>query len=382
MHLYVSDVMQALAHLEEHGHSATMLSFRSKNFARPRNLHMQLIPVRYVPGISQIVTTLILAFLLPFYVALSNPAYVMMNPDVSTLSSLPSIIVSKFKKTKFILDIRSTPVETVGSRGTLQRFWFAASVLVAKRFFDGMTTITPLMRKEICDDFNLSSERIGIWTSGVSTSLFNPEKHSEEAIALRQALGLSDKFVVFYHGVFSASRGLTETLGAIKILKQKCPNIALFLLGSGPLLDRLKSMVDELGLQHNVIIHNSVGHEQVPAFICLSDVCILPLQFSPYWRYQCPLKLLEYLSMKKVAIVTDLPANRMVIGDAKCGIYLSSVEPLEIAESIEYAYANKDKLENWGEFGRPIVEEKYTWEKVVASLEKYLLSVACDPVQS
>jgi glycosyltransferase involved in cell wall biosynthesis len=79
--------------------------------------------------------------------------------------------------------------------------------------------------------------------------------------------------------------------------------------------------------------------------------------------------------MEKVVVLTDIPAHRAVIDKAKCGIYVSSVKPMEIAKAIEYAYFNKENLGEWGKIGRKIVEEEYTWEKVARDLENYLLSI-------
>ena len=72
---------------------------------------------------------------------------------------------------------------------------------------------------------------------------------------------------------------------------------------------------------------------------------------------------------------TEIPAHRSIIRNEKCGIYVSSVKPSEIAKSIIYAYENKDNLEKWGESGRRIVDEKFTWEKVAKDLDSYLLQV-------
>ena len=79
--------------------------------------------------------------------------------------------------------------------------------------------------------------------------------------------------------------------------------------------------------------------------------------------------------MEKVVLATDITANRLVVEDEKCCIYLRSVNPVEIAKSIEYAYVNKDKLDSWGKSGRKIIHCSYTWEKVAEEVENYLLSV-------
>lgn len=377
-HLHKTAFLHISRQFAELGYDSSIIAVQSGNVPQIENSQVRIIsvPLRYVPVVSPVMFTVVLFFFLPIYIILSKPDFIIMyQPEVSVLSSIPGLLVSKFKRVKFVLDVRSTPVETVGFRGFMQTFWFSTSVLIAKKLFDGTTIITSLMKKEVCNRFHINPNKVGIWTAGVSTTLFNPKNYISESTELRRKLGLSGKFVVFYHGVFTATRGLTETIKAIKILKHKHPDVAFFLLGTGPIVSMLKALIQEEGLQDNVIIHNPVNHAEVPKFIGMCDVGIVPLPYHPYWRFQCPLKLLEYLAMEKVVIVTDIPAHRAVVGEWKCGIYASSAKPSEIAKSITYAYHNREKLEKWGKFGRTIVNERYTWEKVAEDLENYLLSI-------
>jgi glycosyltransferase involved in cell wall biosynthesis len=247
--------------------------------------------------------------------------------------------------------------------------------VLAKRLFSGLTTITPMMKEEICSEFSIKPSRVGTWASGVSPTIFDPNEWRARGNELRAKLGLSGKFVVFYHGSLSDNRGISETIEATKIILKNHSGIALFLLGSGPFASELKFIIKKENLQHNVFIHNAVKYEQVPAFISMCDVGIIPLPNYSIWRPQSPLKLLEYLAMKKVVIATDLPAHRNVLDNQKCGIYLSSVNPQIIARGIEYALINKDKLGNWGDSGRKIILSNYTWEKVAGDLEHFLLGL-------
>ena len=377
--LHSTAVLDILRQFAKSGHKVTLISVRSRDISRIKNpqVRMIFVPLRFVPVVSPIMFAIVLFFFLPISIIISKPDHVILSPEAppSILSSLPGLLISRFKKVKFVLDIRSIPVETVGIRGFLHRFWFSVSVLIAKKSFDGITTITPLMKKEICNGFDVDLDKVGVWTSGVSDSLFNPETLTTKRLELKRKLGLTGKFVVFYHGIFTATRGLTETIEAMKILRRKHPNIVFFLLGTGPIVTMLRALIQKEGLQENVIITNSVNQSEVPKFIGMCDVCIFPLPDHPYWRSQSPLKLLEYLAMEKVVILTDIPAHRAVIGEAKCGIYISSVKPIEIAKAIEYAYLNKENLQELGKIGRAIIKEKFTWAKVAGDLENYLLSI-------
>lgn len=368
------DILRQFAKL---GHKVSVISVRSRDVSQIKNPQVQMIfvPLRFVPFVSTIMFAIVLFFFLPIFIIISKPDRVILGPDVSILSSLPGLLVSRFNKVKFVLDIRSIPVETVGFRGFLHKFWFSVSVLIAKRSFAGITIITPLMKNEICNGFDVDPDKTGVWTSGVSDSLFNPEKLTAKKLELKRKLGLTGKFVVFYHGIFTATRGLTETIEAIKILRHKYPSIVFFLLGTGPMVSMLRALIRKMNLQENVIIHNPVDQSEIPKFIGISDICIVPLPDHPYWRFQSPLKLLEYLAMEKVVILTDIPAHRAVVGEAKCGLYISSAKPMEIAKAIEYVYFNKEKLKEWGKIGREIVKENFTWKKVARDLENYLLSI-------
>jgi glycosyltransferase involved in cell wall biosynthesis len=232
------------------------------------------------------------------------------------------------------------------------------------------------MKEEVCGDFSINPNNVGVWTSGVSTTLFRPESYLAESVDLKRRFGLSRKFVVFYHGGLRRTGGLIETVESMKIIKKTGLPIVFFLVGAGQIAEVLENLVQSEALEDVVTIHEPVDYLEVPKYIGMSDVCIIPLPYNPYWRFQSPLKLLEYMAMEKVVIATDIPAHRLIMGDADCGVYISSATPSEIEKSIVYAFHNRDKLQDWGMVGRKIIEEKYTWEKVADELEDYLLSIS------
>jgi glycosyltransferase involved in cell wall biosynthesis len=369
--------LEILKSLTKLGYRTELLAVVSRKRFQGENQLVQVIsiPLRYIPIMSCVMFSIALFFLLPFYIIFSKPDYIITESNFSMLSFIPAVPFSRLKKIKLVLDIRSTPVETFGVKGYFQHLRFCVSVIIAKKFFDGITIITPIMKEEICRKFNLNTRFVGIWSSGVDTSLFDPKKHVFDVQQIRKKLGLSQKFIVFYHGAFSATRGLTETIEAMHTLKHTISDVVLFLLGTGDIIDNLKKLIVSKGLQNKVIIHNPVEYSDVPKYIAMADVCIVPLPDHEYWRSQCPLNLLEYLAMEKVVIVTGIPAHRFIIGEEKCAIYVPSAKSSELAKAIEYAYRNKDKLAEWGKGGRRIIEKRYRWEKIAMDLEKYLLGI-------
>jgi len=371
--LHKTREIEILRALSKRGHNATLVAVTSQGASQIEHHGLTLfsIPIRYAPLISHIVYTIFLFLFIPLHVLNKKPNLVIMDPHISVISSIPTLLISKFLKTKFILDVKSTPVEIKGINAKLAEFCFNISMVIAKKMFHSIEVVTPLMKNQISQKFNLNPADVEVWTNGVPIDLFNPYTIGK-SLELRKQLGLEKKFIVFYHGVFSASRGLFETIAAIKKLNPNYPEIVFFMLGTGTITSNLSEHVQKLQIEQNIVFHPPVPYGEVPKYIALSDVCIVPLLNDSYWNFQSPLKLLEYLAMEKVVLASDISAHRAVLDDKKCCIYIPSVNPVEIAKTIDLAYNNRNKLGEWGKIGRNIVEAKYTWDKIAKDVEESL----------
>jgi glycosyltransferase involved in cell wall biosynthesis len=374
--LHKTSQFEILGNLAKKGYDTALIAIQSKSkfLNKKKQVSVVAIPLRNIPIITSFVYGMLIFLFLPLYIIFLNPDFIITQPTIPITSFISTFPISRIKRIKILMDIRTVPVQT-GLRGFLHDFLFTTSILVAKKFFDGITIITSSMKEEICRKYNLNPDLIGVWSSGVSPTLFNPETWIPYGLEIRARLGLVSRFVVFYHGVLSPNRGLVETIEAIKLLRNEHPEVVLFLLGSGPLTPVLKELVEKDKLNSNVIIHDQVDYEDVPKYISMSDVGIIPLPDLHYWRSQSPLKLLEYLAMEKVVINSDIPAHRDIIGEETCGIYIPLINSAEIAKSIIYALQNKNKLKNWGKIGRSIILTGYTWQIIASDLESYMQSL-------
>lgn len=377
IYLHKTSRIEILRHLAQRGYDVYLIAARSKKryHIKSPKVHVISLPLRYVPLISPILFSLTVLLFLPFYIVKKRPSFIITEPSTPVFGFLWKPVLAQFMRFKVILDIRSTPVNTFGLRAYLQRLQFNISVHVAKKIFDGITIITSSMKKVVCKEFNVNPESVGEWSSAASLELFNCEKNISYGLELRRKFGLSNKFIVFYHGALRREGGVVESAKAINLIKKVYPDIALFLLGNGPAFRSLQNVIQENVIQDKVIMHQAVDYYDVPKFIAMCDVGIVPLPNLPIWRNQCFLKLLEYLAMKKPVIVTNIDANREIVGEKKCGIYASSSDPNEIARAMVFAYSSKKKLKEWGALGRKIVIQKYNWDKAAKDLENYLLKV-------
>jgi len=372
LHLSGSERIERASYLSREGVDNFLVAadFQKSQYQKEKNLHLISIPIKYFPVISPVLYGLSLFIFLPFYILKIRPDFIILDPTTA-FSLVWKPFLSALIHFKVVLDIRSTPV------GGRMKIYFNSAIWIAKTMFDGMTIVTPMMKEDICQSFALCSDRVDVLPNGISDDFLRSFKKDRHRGRLRKRFGLSNKFVMLYHGSFRSNGGLLEAIEAVKMTKSDYPDFVLFLLGGGSaeFLSILKRTIETYGLQNNVILHGPVNFSSVPEYISMSDVGLVPLPNIPIWRYQQPLKLLEYMAMGKTIVATDSPAHRSVAGEKNNVIYVSKLNSSELAKAMKYAYENRDKLEDWGKVGQQIVKAKYIWKKVNASFVNYLMRI-------
>jgi len=154
---------------------------------------------------------------------------------------------------------------------------------------------------------------------GVDESRFRPQPQPE----LKSQLGIQpDDFVVGFVGRFVEEKGLL-TLGKALAGLQGHPWKWL-LLGRGPLQSVLVEKAAEWGIKDQVILVESVPHDEVPSYINLMNTLVLPsetnTQFKTLtaagWKEQFGHVLIEAMASKVPVIGSDSGEIPYVIEDA------------------------------------------------------------------
>jgi glycosyltransferase involved in cell wall biosynthesis len=154
---------------------------------------------------------------------------------------------------------------------------------------------------------------------GVDESRFRPQPQPE----LKSQLGIQpDDFVVGFVGRFVEEKGLL-TLGKALAGLQGRPWKWL-LLGRGPLQSVLMEKAAEWGIKDQVILVESVPHDEVPSYINLMNTLVLPSETNTLfktltaagWKEQFGHVLIEAMASKVPVIGSDSGEIPYVIEDA------------------------------------------------------------------
>ncbi|MHA1251157.1 MAG: glycosyltransferase family 4 protein [Candidatus Helarchaeota archaeon] len=223
--------------------------------------------------------------------------------------------------------------------------------------------ISPLMKKLLIKNYKIPSDKIDIISSGVNSELFNPNKEFNLDIKFKN-INEKDFKIILYEGNITQKRGIETLIKSIFLVKKKIKNIKLILIGniSNKYKFIINKIVNDLNLTKNVILTGFVDYKKVPAFISIADICVSPLYPIISYQISSPLKILEYLSMEKPVIASDIYAHRLLIKNYYNGQLVEPKNPIALANAITYILENYEDCKKWGKNGRKMILKKYTWK--------------------
>ena len=339
--------IRQLAELANRGHTVTWVAARTATPIRDlgvRTFHLETLCMRkVVPLVSFLLFQLFsVRHLIP---SLNRSDAIIL--EVRTVPILfPFLMIRRLGSSSpaLFLRVSTNPVQTGGHLRTLaMHFVDTLSIKLASKFFDKILFISPMMAQSYSTRCRIPRPKIGVWPSAVDASFF--ESRSKARVnRLRKEISSPDRLTVLYHGGLSTERGIMDTVRAFKILTDEHFPAKLVLLGSGPATKEISEYVTTNNLEGVVQLIGPVSYSEVPDYIAACDVGIIPWPDHPWWRYQCPLKLLEYLASSKPVIVSNIPANACVVGTAPVAVYLRGTSPREIANGVRAFSLRRDQL--------------------------------------
>lgn len=373
--------VQTSSILEQRGHTVTFITgYRVRRDAFGLS-HAILVPSVRRPYLNQLTQSVTASAALCWHLACRRPDVVVVDGFAWSAGLVPAALArGGFLRTRFIMDVRSVPVDTVGLKGRIVQGHFGAGMHLANRLYERMTAITPFMAETLRSDYAVRLP-IDLWSSGVSIEQFDPAAVSAQAIALvRKVAGVGPgDTLLLYHGSYGRTRGLTSLVRAMELVCKSAPNCVLLLLGSGPSADQLRHLVSDLGLERNVLLHEPVPHEQVRDYIAAADLGVLPFPRLRWWRVSSFIKLLEYMAMGKPVLVTDIEAHRDVLGNSPAAFFAHDGRPASLAAAILRALDQRDQLAELGSTLRGLAESRYQWWQQADSLEASLRRAVSGP---
>ncbi len=165
----------------------------------------------------------------------------------------------------------------------------------------------------------------------------------------------------------SAEKNIARVIQAVEVLKHRGIEVQATVVGEGPRRTVLEALVKQLDLTDWV--HFAGRQDRIGDYYREAHLFVLPSTYEGFGS-----AYLEALAsgLPCVAIRSRpgkyLVATDEIITHEETGLLIEEDDTTELADAIEKAYRNPDKVQQWSKNARALCEEKYTWSHAVENI--------------
>lgn len=214
---------------------------------------------------------------------------------------------------------------------------------------DKILVVSDFLQDEICQK-GIEQKKVEVIPNGIDPDDFKVTDNNV-------LNNISGKLVIGFVGYLVHWHRLDDLLNVFAKICKEFDDIVLVLVGDGVLRQKLEGLATQLSIRDKLVITGRVNHCEVPNFISAFDVALIPNSND----YRSPIKMFEYMAIGKPVIAPELPPIVKVMQNEECGFLFENGNFISLENSLRSALSQRAKLKVYGEKGRSIVFEKYTW---------------------
>jgi len=279
-----------------------------------------------------------------------------------TFPLIPSYVVSKIRRKPIIAVFHNIygPSFSLKEKGLLKGLVRSiAEEVVLKLDYDVILAVSQSTKRKLIRK-GVDKSKIKVVGVGVNLGRIDSAKTTK-----------SFEPMIIYVGRLSKLKNVDHLIVAFKKVIKNVPNAKLFIVGSGMLRDELHNLVKKEGLASKVHFTGNLYGEKKLRLMWESHLLVQPSMMEGL-----SIALIESMACETPVIAADIEGSKEVIVDGKNGFLVQPNNVDQLAEKIIEIITDGKKMEEMGKKGREIVEEYYTWRKVVEKVEAALLDHA------
>jgi glycosyltransferase involved in cell wall biosynthesis len=237
--------------------------------------------------------------------------------------------------------------------------WIEKRVLCSA---DVVITVSSFLREHIVRR-GVPGESVCVMPNGIDRQRFEGGGHGAD---VRNRLGLDGATVLGFVGWFDYWDRLDLLLDVVANLHEALPHLRLLLVGDGPVAAELKAKVEQHGLQKYVLFTGPVPRDEVPQYIDVMDICVLPDSNA----FGSPIVLFEFMAKGKGVIAPDIVPVRDVLVDRHTGLIIKPGDINALTRAICELAENVSLRTQLGSRARAEVLQHHTWDANANQLVK------------
>jgi glycosyltransferase involved in cell wall biosynthesis len=193
--------------------------------------------------------------------------------------------------------------------------------------------------------------------NGIDTeSIYNKVVHSDPQ-TVRKKWQVDADLIYLNISRYVEAKAQTDLIAAMADVVNTEPDSHLFLVGWGPLENRLKAAVEKNDLEEQVTVTGKVP--TVHEYYALADVFVSSSVFEGM-----PIAHLEAMAAGLPLVATDIPGVNEVVVPDENGFLVSPEQPTHLGEAM-LALQNKDLRTRFGEASRHRAQKEFSIDETV-----------------
>jgi len=205
-------------------------------------------------------------------------------------------------------------------------------------------------------------DKIIINPNGVDTDMFSPARCSN---LIKKEINTTDAEIIV--GVASSFRWYNDIDEMCRIFQRVISasnNISfLVIVGDSKKKTEIKKHLSGLGISHKVKTLLQVPFKNMPAYLNCCDILISHFNFHGKWPHNCSIKHLEYLSLGKPVVATNVGEVNFAIEHNVNGVLCDESDIKGFAQSILALSSDEVTRRRLGESGRVKAVKELSWER-------------------
>ncbi|HHQ45018.1 MAG TPA: glycosyltransferase [Candidatus Altiarchaeales archaeon] len=190
--------------------------------------------------------------------------------------------------------------------------------------------------------------------NGVDLEKFRPSSEKHEG------------FNILFLGMIQKYRHILPIVAAVALARKDIPKIKCIIVGSGDGLAKLKSIVAEKKLEDFFDFKGRVFHDDLPKVLALADVLTAPFEDLPGVRYQCNMKIFEYMGLGKPIVASSVGDLPKILGGT--GYLVAPGDPKALAKAFRKIHENPEDAGHKASLARKRAEDEYGWKSISKNL--------------
>ena len=215
-----------------------------------------------------------------------------------------------------------------------------------------------LVLAEYISETSRTKTTIEVLLPGVDLHKFKPSAKPIE-LTKKYHIHKEDKVILFMGTLFRFS-GVYELIQSAAAALLGDAKLKMLIIGDGEDMQRINEKIIELRLEEKVICVGRIEYEELPSYLHLGDVAVLPFLQRDVTECAFPGKVLQYLSTGLPTISVQLKGLEGTFPPDSGFLFVSNAEEM-VSQCIE-VLNNEDLHSSLSILGRRRMEEMCNWD--------------------